>query len=71
MARPDGMEYENVRLLKSTIDTKPEDLLRREQTYSVYYKTIMYMFRFNSQKGFIFYPMEHDDPAKEVQEFQI
>lgn len=29
MARPDGMEYENVRLLKSTIDTEPEDLLGR------------------------------------------
>lgn len=28
MARIDGMEHENVRLLKSTIDTEPEDLLR-------------------------------------------
>lgn len=28
MARPDGMGYENVRFLKSTIDTEPEDLLR-------------------------------------------
>lgn len=27
MARTDGMAYENVRLLKSTIDTEPEDLL--------------------------------------------
>ena len=32
--------------------------LQGEQAYSVYYKTIMYMHRFNSQKGFIFYPME-------------
>lgn len=29
MVRPDGMEHENVRLLKSTIDTEPEDLLRQ------------------------------------------
>jgi len=28
MVRTDGAEYENVRLLKSTIDTEPEDLLR-------------------------------------------
>lgn len=48
-----------------------KEILQGEQTYSVYYKTIMYMYRFNSQKGFIFYPMKHDDPAKEVQEFQI
>lgn len=34
--------------------------LQGEQAYSVYYKTIMYMHRFNSQKGFIFYPMEPD-----------
>lgn len=34
------------------------DKLQGEQAYSVYYKTIMYMHRFNSKKGFIFYPME-------------
>lgn len=28
MVRPDGMGYVNVRFLKSTIDTEPEDLLR-------------------------------------------
>jgi len=28
MVRPDGAGYESVRLLKSTIDTEPEDLLR-------------------------------------------
>ncbi len=32
MVRPDGQEYENVRLLKSTIDTEPEDLLRQYET---------------------------------------
>lgn len=35
--------------------------LQGEQTYSVYYKTIMYMHRFNSNKGFIFYPMEPNE----------
>lgn len=35
-----------------------KEILQGEQTYSVYYKTIMYMHRFNSQKGFIFYPIE-------------
>ncbi len=39
--------------------------LQGEQTYSVYYKTIMYMHRFNSQKGFIFYPMEPNLEGKE------
>lgn len=48
-----------------------QERLQGEQTYSVYYKTIMYMYRFNSMKGFIFYPMKHDDPAKEIQEFKI
>lgn len=48
-----------------------KETLQGEQTNSVYYKTIMYMYRFNSQKGFIFYPMKHDDSAKDVQEFQI
>lgn len=48
-----------------------QERLIGEQTYSVYYKTIMYMYRFNSQKGFIFYPMRYNDPAEEIREFQI
>lgn len=39
--------------------------LQGEQAYSVYYKTIMYMHRFNSKKGFIFYPMEANTEEKE------
>lgn len=39
--------------------------LQGEQAYSVYYKTIMYMHRFNSKKGFIFYPMEPDAEEKD------
>lgn len=38
-----------------------KEILQGEQTYSVYYKTIMYMYRFNSQKGFVFYPMNPDE----------
>lgn len=48
-----------------------KEILQGEQTYSVYYKTIMYMYRFSSKKGFIFFPMEHDDSAKTIQEFKI
>lgn len=42
-----------------------KEILQGEQTYSVYYKTIMYMYRFNSKKGFIFYPMEPDAEEKD------
>ena len=42
-----------------------KEILQGEQTYSVYYKTIMYMHRFNSKKGFIFYPMEADAEEKD------
>lgn len=48
-----------------------KEILQGEQTYSVYYKTIMYMYRFNSQKGFIFYPMPCDHPANKMREFTI
>lgn len=39
--------------------------LQGEQAYSVYYKTIMYMHRFNSKKGFIFFPIETLSEKKE------
>lgn len=42
-----------------------KDKLQGEQAYSVYYKTIMYMHRFNSKKGFIFYPMEPDNTTSQ------
>lgn len=47
--------------------------LQGEQAYSVYYKTIMYMHRFNSQKGFIFYPMEAnaEGSAHDIKELSI
>lgn len=35
--------------------------LQGEQTYSVYYKTIMYMLRFNAKVGFIFYPIKESE----------
>lgn len=47
--------------------------LQGEQAYSVYYKTIMYMHRFNSKKGFIFYPMEAnaEGSAHDIKELSI
>ena len=44
--------------------------LSGEQLYSVYYKTIMYMYRFNSKKGFIFYPLK-DSSTIASKVFQI
>lgn len=50
-----------------------KEILQGEQTYSVYYKTIMYMYRFNSHKGFIFYPMDPNESENKelVQPFTI
>lgn len=45
--------------------------LEDEQAKSVYYKTIMYMYRFNSKKGFIFFPMKQDNSTNNVQVFEI
>ena len=49
------------------------DHLDSERATSVYYKTIMYMYRFNTKKGFLFYPYnkEEDDEHKIVSEYQI
>jgi 5-methylcytosine-specific restriction enzyme subunit McrC len=32
-----------------------------ERAREIYYKTIMYMYRFQSSQGYLFYPIEHDD----------
>ena len=53
------------------MDLAGKEELQKEQTYSVYYKTIMYMFRFNSKKGSIFFPIKSDDPTNNVQVFEI
>lgn len=37
------------------------------QAASVYYKTIMYMYRFNSRKGFIFYPSSNGNLQRDFQ----
>lgn len=37
------------------------DHLDADRALSIYYKTIMYMYRFNSQKGFLFHPCSIDD----------
>lgn len=44
-----------------------KDHLNNEQSYSVYYKTIMYMLRFKARDGFIFYPLE----SSEEESYQI
>ena len=49
------------------------DHLDAERATGVYYKTIMYMYRFNTKKGFLFYPYhnEEDNGHKIVSEYQI
>lgn len=50
------------------------DHLDVERATGVYYKTVMYMYRFNTKKGFLFYPYhneEEDDERKNVSEYQI
>ena len=37
------------------------DHLDADRALSVYYKTIMYMYRFNTQKGFLFHPCSQED----------
>ena len=61
---------------KAIGDAKYMDLVSKtnllgEQTYSVYYKTIMYMYRFNAKKGFIFYPKEASDTGDTIKTFKI
>lgn len=43
------------------------DEIRAEQAAPVYYKTIMYMYRFSSSKGFIFYPSSADHLQRDFQ----
>ncbi len=35
--------------------------LDADRAAPIYYKTIMYMYRFNSSKGFLFHPVRHDE----------
>ena len=44
------------------------DHLDADRATGVYYKTIMYMYRFNTQTGFLFYPYQND---KEDDEYKI
>lgn len=37
------------------------DHLDADRAIAIYYKTIMYMYRFNTQKGFLFHPCSQDD----------
>ena len=50
------------------------DHLDADRAVSVYYKTIMYMYRFNTKKGFLFYPYQDDSKGQEhhpVSKYQI
>lgn len=49
------------------------DHLDAERAAGVYYKTIMYMYRFNTKKGFLFYPYnnEEDNENNIYSEYQI
>ena len=49
------------------------DHLDADRATGVYYKTIMYMYRFNTKKGFLFYPYnnEEDNENKSYSEYQI
>jgi 5-methylcytosine-specific restriction endonuclease McrBC regulatory subunit McrC len=40
------------------------DHLDAERAAAVYYKTIMYMYRFNTNVGFLFHPCSHEDAEK-------
>jgi len=49
------------------------DHLDAERATGVYYKTIMYMYRFNTKKGFLFYPCINDEDNENniYSEYQI
>lgn len=42
-----------------------------ERASAVYYKTIMYMYRFNSKKGFLFYPFKQGEEGNMITDFPI
>ena len=62
-AKSDGNNENNYAAVADAKYMRLEDRLnlKGEQAYSVYYKTLMYMLRFNARKGFIFYPMEAEE----------
>lgn len=54
------------------IDLENVTKLSAERAAGIYYKTVMYMYRFNSTLGFLFYPDMHSATEKEhFEEFRI
>lgn len=45
--------------------------LKSGQAEAIYYKTIMYMYRFQSTKGFLFYPIKQGFEAPILEDFKI
>lgn len=47
------------------------DRLKSEQAAAIYYKTIMYMYRFNAKKGFLFFPIKQGDEQEYFVDYSI
>lgn len=47
------------------------DNLSADRAAAIYYKTIMYMYRFNSRKGFLFHPLPTDIDNPDITEYLI
>lgn len=47
------------------------DNLSADRAAAIYYKTIMYMYRFNSRKGFLFHPLPTDNHNPDITEYLI
>lgn len=45
--------------------------LYAEQASAIYYKTIMYMYRFNATKGVLFYPMKQGEVGSSFSDYKI
>lgn len=45
--------------------------LYAEQASTIYYKTIMYMYRFNATKGVLFYPMKQGETGPSFSDYKI
>lgn len=50
---------------------KDRRCLYAEQASAIYYKTIMYMYRFNATKGVLFYPMKQGETGSSFSDYKI
>jgi hypothetical protein len=59
---PDYLDAENMLVADAKyIPLHRFDRLDAERAAAIYYKTIMYMYRFNAKKGFLFHPCNQED----------